>query len=145
MRFATSLLLFPLFLALSSCQTHTTPEKPVQALAKDEYFVNYIKPIFAQRCVSCHRGQAAPAGLSLVQRSGLYAPLRKGKTYVIPGNPGASLLLNSIDYGGSHPRTTPRVTGALSDLEMGALHEWIEDGAYWPENPKGFIQPTAFP
>lgn len=143
MRFSSLLPLLPLLLAVTSCGTSTTPEKPVHALAQDEYFASYIKPILAARCVSCHRGQDAPAGLSLVQRSGLYAPRKKARAYVVPGNPEASLLLTSIDYGGSHPRTSPLVTGALTDMEMGALHEWIEDGAYWPDNPAGFIQPAV--
>lgn len=36
----------------------------------------------------------------------------------------------------------PRVRGTLTDWELGALHEWIEDGAFWPDNPDGFIQPV---
>ncbi len=134
---------FALIALMASCQSETTPDKPVTALADDIYFVSYIKPIFATRCVSCHQGINAPAGLSLVQRSGLYAPRRKARAYVVPGDPSASLLLTAIEPGGSHPRTSPRVTGTLSDWEMGALYEWIEDGAPWPDNPQGFIQPAT--
>jgi len=128
---------------LGGCESGPTPEKPVTALADDVYFQRFIKPIFATRCVSCHQGINAPAGLSLVQRSGLYAPRKRDRAYVVPGDPSASLLLTSIEPGGSHPRTTPLVSGALSEWELGALYEWIEDGAVWPDNPAGFIQPSV--
>jgi mono/diheme cytochrome c family protein len=128
---------------LASCQSETTPEKPVTALADQTYFVRHVKPVFATHCVSCHQGSNAPAGLSLVQRSGLYAPRRKGRAFVVPGDTSASLLLSAIEPGGSHPRTTPRVQGSLNDWELGALYEWIEDGAYWPDNPEGFVQPVT--
>lgn len=128
---------------MASCQSETSPEKPVKALADEMYFVQYVKPLFATHCVSCHRGSNAPAGLSLVQRSGLYAPRRNGRAFVVPGDPSASLLLSAIEPGGSHPRTIPRVTGSLNDWELGALYEWIEDGAYWPDNPEGFVQPVT--
>ena len=127
---------------MAACQSDPTPEKPVTALADETYFVRYIKPIFAARCVSCHQGINAPAGLTLVQRSGLYAPRRHGSAFVVPGDPSASLLLTAIEPDGSHPRTIPRVAGTLSDWELGALYEWIEDGAPWPDNPEGFIQPA---
>jgi mono/diheme cytochrome c family protein len=142
MRCAFVLFSVVLLLLVTSCGTKTAaPEKPVHALAEDEYFATYIRPLFASRCVSCHRGQDAPAGLSLVQRSGLYAPRRKGRAYVVPGDPAASLLMTAVEPGGSHPRTMPLV--ALTEVELGALYEWIEDGAYWPDNPAGFVQPAA--
>ena len=129
-----------MFALLGACKSGPTPEKPRAAIADTDYFVRYIKPVFAMRCVSCHQGANAPSGLSLVQRSGLHAPRKRNKPYVIPGDPSASLLLTAIEPGGSHPRTTPLVAGGLSDWEMGALYEWIEDGAYWPDNPEGFVQ-----
>jgi|JI6StandDraft_1071083.scaffolds.fasta_scaffold02472_6 hypothetical protein len=139
---ARSFLCLSLAAFFGSCHSGPTPEKPVTALADEVYFQRYVKPIFATRCVSCHQGVNAPAGLSLVQRSGLYAPRKRDRAYVVPGDPSASLLLTSIEPGGSHPRTTPMVRGAMSEWELGALHEWIEDGAAWPDNPAGFIQPA---
>ena len=140
---ARTLFCLPLLALLGACKSGPTPEKPKVAIADTKYFVTYIKPLFAMRCVSCHEGDNAPAGLSLVQRSGLYAPRKRNKAYVVPGDPSASLLLTAIEPGGSHPRTTPLVAGGLSEWELGALHEWIEDGAHWPDNPEGFIRPLS--
>ncbi|MES2594137.1 MAG: c-type cytochrome domain-containing protein [Verrucomicrobiota bacterium] len=138
-----SLFCLSLLATLGACKSGPTPEKLKVAIADTDYFVRYIKPIFAMRCVSCHEGVYPPAGLSLVQRSGLYAPRKRNKAYVVPGDPSASLLLTAIEPGGSHPRTTPLVAGGLSDYEMGALYEWIEDGAHWPDNPNGFVYPLS--
>ncbi|MCX6855510.1 MAG: hypothetical protein NTV80_11475 [Verrucomicrobia bacterium] len=31
----------------------------------------------------------------------------------------------------------PRAEVSLTDDEIGMLHEWIEDGAYWPKGEQG--------
>ncbi|HYF33723.1 MAG TPA: c-type cytochrome domain-containing protein [Prosthecobacter sp.] len=127
---------------IAACASHeTTPEKPVHALAEGEYFVSYVKPILETHCLRCHQGRHPPAGLSLVQRSGLFAPRRNGRAYVVPGDPRASLLLTSISPGGSHPRTIPPLEFSLTESQLGALWEWIEDGAFWPDVPAGHLRP----
>lgn len=101
-----------------------------------------VKPIFELRCVACHQGVRPPAGLSLVQRSALYAPRRHGRAFVVPGDPLASRLLTSVAEGGRHPRVIgmePLITPSQTDI----LYEWIEDGAHWPDNPYGFVQPRT--
>lgn len=51
----------------------------------------------------------------------------------------ASRLLTSVGEGGRHPSVGfgPLLTARQIDI----LYEWIEDGAYWPDNPSGFVQP----
>lgn len=117
------------------------PEEPFEALAGHQYFVSYVKPILETQCLRCHQGANPPAGLSLVQRSGAFAPRRHGRAYIVPGDPEASLFLSSISHGGSHPTIMPRLDMTLTDDALAALHEWIEDGAHWPDNPAGFLQP----
>lgn len=131
-----------LALFLVACASRpVAPEDPVEALAGRDYFVTYVKPILETHCLRCHQGADAPAGLSLVQRSGAYAPRKRDRAFIVPGDPDASLLLTSIMRGGGHPLTLPRLDITLTDYEIGALHEWIEDGAFWPDNPDGFLQP----
>jgi hypothetical protein len=133
-------------LVLDACKSReTTPEKPIHALADEEYFVTYVKPILETRCLTCHQGQHPPAGLSLVQRSDLFAPKKRWRAYVVPGDPQASLLLTSISPGGRHPRTIPPLEGNLTESELGALWEWIEDGAVWPDAPEGFLRAQIHP
>lgn len=126
---------------LTACTQKTDPEHPYKAIAGHEYFMRYVKPILETRCLACHRGSEPPAGLTLVQRSGLYAPRRYGRAYVVPGDPDASLLLTSVAIGGHHPGMT--YAPLLTEAEADVLYEWIEDGAYWPDNTAGFLQPRV--
>jgi hypothetical protein len=126
-------------LVLTACARQTGPERPVVALAEHDYFMMYVKPVLETRCLACHRGKQPPAGLSLVQRSGLHAPRKRDRPYVIPGDPWASVLLTSVVSGGTHP---PVAGGPiLTEGQISTLFEWIEDGAFWPDNPYGFLQP----
>lgn len=126
---------------LVACSQKRDPEHPFEAIAGYEYFMQYVKPVLETRCLACHRGSEPPAGLSLVQRSGLYARRRHGRAFVVPGDPNASRLLTSVAVGGSHPGLVQGelITGAETDI----LYEWIEDGAYWPDNLAGFLQPRV--
>lgn len=128
-------------LLLAACASKPAPESPVEALAGRAYFVKYVKPIFELQCLRCHQGANPPAGLSLVQRSGAFAPRKRDKAYIVPGDPEASLLYTAVSREGTHPLIMPRLDITLTDDDIGALHEWIEDGAYWPDNPDGFLQP----
>lgn len=127
---------------MAACTHKTDPEHPFEAVAGHGYFMQYVKPVLETHCLPCHQGSHPPAGLSLVQRSSLYAPRRYGRAFVVPGDPGASRLLTSVAQGGSHPGNHggPMLSGSEVDI----LYEWIEDGAYWPDNPAGFLQPWVF-
>lgn len=136
--FAASLLLG---LFLTACKLGTTPERPVHALAEDQYFVQFVRPLLETKCLRCHNGDFPAGRLSLTQRSGVYVPRKRDRAYIVPGDPEASRFLTSIRPGGSHPRTTPSLDSTLTPFDLAVLHEWIEDGAYWPDNPTGFLQP----
>lgn len=128
--------------SLAACAHKTDPEHPFEAVAGYGYFMQYVKPVLETHCLACHRGSHPPAGLTLVQRSGLYAPRRYGRAFVVPGDPNASRLLTAVAEGGNHPglyHGGPMLAGSEVDI----LYEWIEDGAYWPDNPAGFLQPRV--
>ncbi|MGV3662731.1 MAG: c-type cytochrome domain-containing protein [Prosthecobacter sp.] len=134
-------------LALSACLVvglaagcSTTPTRPFEALAGHDYFMQNVKPVLETRCLACHREANPPAGLSLVQRSALYAPRRHGRAYVVPGDPMNSLLLTSVAESGRHPQVV-NMDPLLTPRQIDILYEWIEDGAHWPDNPAGFLQP----
>lgn len=126
---------------IAACSTKITPTKPVEALAGHDYFMTYVKPVLETQCLRCHSGAHPPANLSLVQRSGVYTPRRRDKAFIVPGNPDASLLITAISRRGGHPLIMPRLDISLTDDQIGALREWVEDGAYWPNAPDGFLRP----
>lgn len=141
MKYLASFCALGLFLAACASKPPPAPEHPVEALAGRDYFVTYIKPVLESQCLRCHQGANPPAGLSLVQRSAAYAPRKRGRAFIVPGDPAASLLLTAVMSDGSHPLIVPRLDVTLTAYDIGALHEWIEDGAHWPDNPDGFLQP----
>ncbi len=130
-----------LILAACASKPDVAPENPVIALAERDYFLTYVKPILETQCLRCHQGANPPAGLSLVQRSAVYVPRKRDRAFIVPGDPEASLLYRAVTREGTHPLIMPRLEMTVTDSDIGALHEWIEDGAYWPENPDGFLQP----
>lgn len=127
-------------LALASCRSTGEPERPRPGSAGHEYFVTYVKPIFEMQCVRCHQGGTPPAGLSLTRREGVLAPRADGRRYLVAGDPDASLLLTSVMRNGTHPLLMPKLQVTLTDDEVGVLHEWIEDGAGWPDAPAGLLR-----
>lgn len=129
-------------LLLAACARKPAPERPFEALAGHGYFVKYLKPVFETRCLRCHQGADAPAGLSLVQRSSLYAPRKNARPFVVPGDPDASLLYGAVSSAAGHPLVS--AAPLLDESETAIVREWIEDGAFWPDAPEGFLRPRVF-
>lgn len=126
---------------IAACSSKkTTPAKPVEALVGHDYFMAYVKPILETQCLRCHSGSRPPAGLSLVQSSDAHVARRRGKAFIVPGDPDASLLITAISRQGSHPLIMPRLEISLTDDQIGTLREWVEDGAFWPTAPDGFLR-----
>ena len=78
------------------------------------------------RCVSCHRGKAAPASLDLSSRRGAVKGGHSGPA-LVPGKASGSLLFQKSS-GGEMPPGAP-----LSAAEIEALRLWIDEGAVWPD------------
>jgi hypothetical protein len=89
MKFLAPVCAVGLFLAACASKP-IAPEEPIEALAGRDYFVTYVKPILETQCLRCHQGANPPAGLSLVQRSGAYAPRKRDRAFIVPGDPEAS-------------------------------------------------------
>jgi hypothetical protein len=63
------------------------------------------------------------------------AVLRSGGRALVPGDPGASLLLARVRGDGGGRRMPPPGAGPrLSAADVETLHRWIEQGAEWPEH-----------
>jgi len=128
-----------LLLTLSACHTRREPEPR-------RHFHTEVKPVLEMQCLRCHAGPTPPAGLSLEHRDGgAYIRRADGRAFIVPGRPAQSLLIQSISRGGTHPRLMPRLETSLTDDQIGALTEWIEDGAWWPRGPEGLLRAQPNP
>lgn len=87
---------------------------------------NEIAPLLAQRCVMCHSGPAAAAGMRLDSFDGIIKGSARG-TVVKAGDPSASELIRRLK-GISQPRMPMTGPPFLSDSEIALFERWVAGG-----------------
>jgi mono/diheme cytochrome c family protein len=95
-----------------------------------------LVPILTQRCVICHTGAVAPAGLRLDGYEAIMHGSAKGPV-VKAGDPSASELIRRIK-GTSQPRMPMTGPPFLSDKEIAMFENWVASSM-----PKGDVASTA--
>ena len=108
--------------------------------ARARSFTTQIKPVLQQHCLQCHNGSLPPPALNLATKTTAFARNASGHAYILPRAPNRSLLITAVQRGGTHAKSMPRTELSLTDDQIGILREWIEDGAYWPEGRRGYLQ-----
>ncbi len=103
-----------------------------------EFFEKKIRPVLAEHCYACHSQQAKK------QRGGLYLDsrdaVRKGGDTgpaVVPGKPGASLLVKAVRHGDPDLKMPPPPAAKLPDAVVADLEKWIAMGAPDPRDGAG--------
>lgn len=86
-----------------------------------------IQPIFSARCVSCHGPDAQKSGLRLDSREAALSGGDLGPS-IEAGNSAESLLIHKVT-GFEGESVMPPSGDLLSDLEIGLLRAWIDQGA----------------
>jgi len=110
----------------------STPAQAEEQSAAVQHFHESVQPLLVSRCLTCHggdqRGRLDLRSLDTALEGGHSGPA------LVPGDPGASLLLERV-VDGEMPPNEP-----LPADEAAVLEEWISLGAYYPELP---IDPFA--
>ena len=96
-------------------------------------FNSQVKPIFNNKCISCHGGVKRKAGFSLLFRSEALANTESGKPAIIPGKPDQSELIRRISLNDPEERM-PYKHEPLSKKEIEILRQWIRQGAAWGDH-----------
>lgn len=104
----------------------------VPSHAQDAPHWSALVPLLRQRCVMCHSGDHAAAGLHLDSYAGALAGGRNGPV-LIPGNTSESELMRRV-RGESQPRM-PFLSYPLGADEIALLGRWIEAGLPETEAP----------
>jgi Protein of unknown function (DUF1553)/Protein of unknown function (DUF1549)/Planctomycete cytochrome C/NPCBM/NEW2 domain len=99
-----------------------------RAADDEKLFREQIGPIFASRCLACHKGDHPKGDLSLTTRESFLKGGESGAA-IVPGDPDASLLVQYVS--GAKP-DMPKNGAALSAAQVAALRDWIKAGAQWP-------------
>lgn len=108
------------------------------AWSRDISFAKDIRPLLVQHCVSCHQGDAAPAGLNLLPKVS-YAHLvnvqstEASMPRVTPSSPDASYLLHKLNgthvAAGGQGAVMPLGASPLDPAQLAAIRQWISAGA----------------
>ncbi len=95
--------------------------------AQVEFFEKKIRPLFAEKCHSCHGSEKQKSGLRLDTKDGFLAGGDSGPAYNTE-KPEESLLLDAVRY----KRIEMPPDRKLAEDEIDAIAKWLKDGAAWP-------------
>jgi hypothetical protein len=94
-----------------------------------------IRPIFSDKCFTCHGPDAAKrkTKMRLDMESTAKIELRGGRRSIVPGDPEASEIFRRINSDDKATRMPPAYLGRdkLSAHEIELVKEWIAQGAEW--------------
>jgi len=116
-------------LAINACGAGGGSTAPIAVSKTADGRVSFqgtVQPILADHCIRCH-GESADGALSILSYE---AVMKGGKSgdFVIPGNPDESRLITSVEKT-REPFMPPRIFPALTEDRIGALRQWISEGA----------------
>ena len=94
-----------------------------------EFFESKVRPILAEKCVTCHGPKKQMAGLRLDSAAGVKAG-GDGGPVVLPGDPAKSPILKAVRREVDSPMPPNE---ALPPTAVAALTEWVRIGAPFPD------------
>ena len=95
-------------------------------------FTSDIQPLLQSRCQVCHGAQVQMNGLRLDRRADALKGGHDGPV-VTPGDSAASKLIQMV-AGQIEGKIMPPAGDRLSNVEIGRLRAWIDQGLNWPES-----------
>jgi ankyrin repeat protein len=102
-------------------------------------FKKDVQPLLKEYCVSCHGPSQQMNGYRLDHRSS--AMRGSSRSPIVPGNSKVSVLYLRISGDGSRGVSMPP-SGRLSDSQVAVFKNWIDQGAEWPDDAAGEIEPA---
>lgn len=108
-----------------------------------------IRPIFNQKCLSCHGGIKQSGGFSLLFEEEAFARTESGKPAIVPGYPTRSELIRRLRHKDPELRM-PFESEPLTEQEIALVEQWIKEGSKWEKHwayipPDPNIQPPDLP
>jgi hypothetical protein len=107
-------------------------ERPDEA---EVSFETKIRPTLAGTCFPCHGGKKTNAGLRVDSREALIKGGESGPA-IVPGDPGASLLVQAVSHSHETLKMPPPPGKRLPEAVVADLAEWVRHGAPWPESAR---------
>lgn len=129
-------------LAVSACtkisEEHAKPRKEKVS------FVDDIKPILEANCLSCHNTGTLLGELNLENKE--FASKKTPRGYLlVEGEPQSSRLYQVLVKLRASDDAMPPDQHRLEAESINLIHDWILQGAEWPDGPDGFLLPMKEP
>ena len=102
------------------------------AVTRPVGFAREVRPLLAQRCVSCHGARRAKSGLRLDSRAAWLEGGDSGPAVVV-GDSAASRVVHAVARIGTLAMP-PAGKPALDATEVGVLRAWIDQGLAWDDS-----------
>ena len=93
----------------------------------------HIRPIFNQKCLSCHGGVKQSGDFGLLFEEDAYGETKSGKVAIVKGNHQKSELFKRIIHDDPEHRM-PYKADPLNEEEIQLITKWIDQGAKWEEH-----------
>ena len=138
MQRVTPFLLLAIACCLPTCATKTS--QPATGVTVS--FVDDIKPILQDRCVTCHNSETLPGRLNFESAKGAFVNDKQGRPYIVPGKPEESRLYTAVILPDFYDLAMPPVCHRVSKEGTEKIRLWIAEGADWPTGPEGTIVAT---
>lgn len=103
-------------------------------------FATQVKPLLTSRCVNCHHSGSMFGELSLENRTMAFKKRVNGPI-ILPGKPDSSMLYLVLKLPAKNLKAMPAAGHRVTDTEINLIHDWIKQGAEWPEGKAGVIKP----
>lgn len=113
-------------LTIFSCLATARADEPVPQ--QTAAFENTIRPLLLEHCIECHGPKKAESGLRLDTRQSLMSGGDRGPTISLE-EPQQSLLIGALRHADGLDMPPDN---KLSEHDIAAVEQWIEDGAAWP-------------
>ncbi|MCB1230489.1 MAG: DUF1501 domain-containing protein [Verrucomicrobiae bacterium] len=129
----------PLCVGIASLWLAKVSHGEVLKSGESEFFETKVRPLLVKHCYECHSQDAEKikGGLLLDTKEGWMAGGDSGDV-IEPGNPGKSLLVETIHYADPDLAMPPKYK--LEDTEIETLEEWIRLGAPDPRTGIALLQ-----
>ena len=116
-------------------------------------FAADVQPIFARHCYGCHQANRPLGDYVMTNIDRLMAGGETGEAAIVPGDPGASYLMQQIQVVDGHAEMPDEPNPTLSPTEIETIGRWIAAGAkndsiapsitYDSEHPPAYARPPA--
>ncbi len=116
----------------AACLAACSQMMPKLSPHREVDFVSEVKPMLELRCLECHNRHYSFAGLNLETQKTAMKGGRSGAV-ILPGAPDQSLLYKVLHLGHENPVAMPPTPERLEREHAHLLHDWIQQGAKWPE------------